>query len=65
MRLLKRAHRVESPEDEAALTRLQAVTRRGKVEISRYPMRDSPVEIPMQQQLFRPTDKVRVEDDRD
>lgn len=53
MRFFKRATGADAPEDEAAATRLQAVTHRGKVETARYPSRDGQVEAPVPQRLFR------------
>jgi len=41
MRMFKRIAGPEAPENEAAATRLLAVTERGKVETSRYPIRDA------------------------
>jgi len=52
MRLFKRAAGAEAPEDEAAATRLLAVTQRGKVETSRYPSREAAAEAPPQQRRF-------------
>ena len=65
MRLLKRADRVDPPEDEAAAVRLQAVTQRGKEETSRYPSRDDHVTSPPPRgRLFR-TSRGPAEDNRE
>lgn len=52
MRLFKRAAGPEAPEDEAAATRLLAVTQRGKAETSRYPSRDGSAEASVPQRRF-------------
>ncbi|WP_341631105.1 hypothetical protein [Sphingomonas agri] len=52
MRLFKRAAGAEAPDDEAAATRLLAVTQRGRVETSRYPSRDAAAEAPAPQRRF-------------
>jgi hypothetical protein len=52
MRLFKRKSEPEPAESLAAATRLQAVTDRGRDEVSSYPIREVPVVIPVLQRLF-------------
>jgi hypothetical protein len=52
MSLFKRKQEPQTVENLAAATRLQAVTDRGKDEVSSYPIREVPVAIPVLQQLF-------------
>lgn len=62
MRLFKRTTLPDLPELEAVASRLHAVTRRGKVETSRYPSREEPVAAPAPQRLFQMPNETSVND---
>lgn len=61
MRLFQRKRQPKTAENLAASTRLQAVTDRGKDEISSYPVREVPVAIPVVQRLFSMPDGLSPE----
>lgn len=64
MRLFKRERQPATAENLAAATRLQAVTDRGKGEVSSYPIREVPVAIPILQRLFSTADELSPESSR-
>jgi hypothetical protein len=64
MRLFKRNRGPASPEDMAVAARLDAVTNRGKVETSTYPLRDEPEKAQGPQRAFHMSDAASDESGR-
>lgn len=61
MRVFKRTNEPASPEDVAVAVRLQAITDRGRIEISHYSVLDIASEAQGPQRLFRRPDEIIAE----